>query len=284
MPEDMPEDTQKEMQGNFADNLQVTFLDRQIADHRGAIKKFKTAYRQQKGDSSTKLGVVFLTGFKSDMDGSKAEALAAWCATENIDFLRFDYFGHGRSGGDFIDGTVSLWREDVFDIIAQLTSGPQIIVGSSFGGWLSLMAACQRPLNIAGLVLIAPAVDMTEKLMRLRFDTRIQKELDSKGVYYMPSDYDDEGYPITRDLIEDGAQYLMLEKGIAFSGPVRILHGRLDESVPWSLSLELAGALESQDVEITFVEQGDHSLSTPDNITLLTTKLKRLRDQIVPNT
>ena len=275
MPEDMP----NHKDDDLVNDTSVKFLDRAIADHHGNIKNFRTAYRQQKG-SNPGPGVVFLTGFKSDMDGSKAEALAAWCASEKRDFLRFDYFGHGRSEGDFIDGTVSLWREDVFSIISELTNGPQIIVGSSFGGWLSLMAACQKPLNIAALVLIAPAVDMTDKLMRLRFDQTMLKELDSKGVCFMPSDYDDVGYPITSDLIEDGAKYLMLEKGIEFEGPVRILHGRLDDSVPWSLSLELAGALESKDVEITFVEQGDHSLSEPENITLLTSTLSRLCDHI----
>ncbi|HCV48947.1 MAG TPA: alpha/beta hydrolase [Rhodobiaceae bacterium] len=270
---------QNQNNNNLAEDTSIKFLDRAITDHQGKIKKFKTAYRQQKGDNPGP-GLVFLAGFKADMDGSKAEALAAWCASEKMDFLRFDYFGHGQSGGDFIDGTISLWREDVLNIISDLTNGPQIIVGSSFGGWLSLMAACHKPLNIAALVLIAPAVDMTDRLIESFFNEALLKELHTKGVAYLPSDYDEEGYPVTRDMIVDGRKHLMLEKGIEFKGPVRILHGRLDASVPWSLSLELAGALASQDVETTFVEHGDHRLSEPENIDLLTTTLSRLYDRI----
>ena len=264
---------------NLVKDTDIKLLERAITDHQGDIKKFKTAYRQQKGDNPGP-GLVFLGGFKADMDGSKAEALAAWCASKDLAFLRFDYFGHGQSEGDFIEGSVSLWREDVFEIISKLTTGPQIIVGSSFGGWLSLMAACHKPLDIAALVLVAPAVDMTDRLMESFFNEAMLKELHNNGVAYLPSDYDDEGYPITKELIEDGRKHLMLEKGIEFKGPVRILHGRLDTSVPWSLSLELAGALASQDVETTFVEHGDHSLSEPENIDLLTTTLSRLYDQI----
>lgn len=256
----------------------LEFMDRAIADHRGGVKNFRTAFRRQKGEAD-RPGVVFLSGFKSDMDGSKAEALAAWCRTENLDYLRFDYFGHGLSGGEFTEGTVSLWRRDVFDMIEKKTSGPQIVVGSSFGGWLALMAACHKPLNVAGLVLIAPAADMTEN-MRAGFDASMLEALEAQGICHLPSDYDETGYPITRDLIEDGRQHLMLEKGIAFQGPVSILHGQLDDAVPWRLSLEIKDALESREVDVTLVKNGDHRLSEPEDLDLLTATLQRLVNRL----
>lgn len=220
------------------------------------------AYQQQAGNASeTRPGIVFCGGFRSDMTGTKAEALAAWTKEKGYAYTRFDYFGHGASSGDFTDGTMSYWRGDIPHILDDLCEGPQILVGSSFGGWLSLMAALDRPEKVAALVLIAPAVDMTERLMWARFSDKAREKLMDEGLIYDPSEYDPEGYPITRDLIEDGRTHLMLDAPIDVTVPVRILHGQQDDAVPWELSLELAERLTSKDVELHFMKNGDHRLS-----------------------
>ena len=226
----------------------------------------KLAYLQQSGSGT---GVVFCGGFRSDLTGTKAAALADWASANQRPYTRFDYFGHGASTGDFTDGTMSHWRGDIPHILDTLCDGPQILVGSSFGGWLSLMAALDRPEKVAALVLIAPAVDMTERLMWARFTEQTRKQLMTDGLIYDPSDYDPVGYPITRALIEDGQQHLMLAQPIALDLPVRILHGQQDDAVPWTLSLELAEQLISTDVELHFIKNGDHRLSAPQEIARL---------------
>jgi len=223
----------------------------------------KLAYMQQAGDG---IGVMFCGGFRSDMSGTKASALADWAQQNNRPFTRFDYFGHGASSGQFTDGTMSHWRGDIPHILDTLCAGPQILVGSSFGGWLSLMAALDRPQKVAALVLIAPAVDMTERLMWARFSDKAREKLMQEGLVYDPSEYDPEGYPITRALIEDGRRHLMLDAPIEINLPVRILHGQKDDAVPWQLSLELAEQLVSEDVGLHFIKNGDHRLSEPHEI------------------
>ncbi len=244
----------------------VLFLDR--LDSPNGVHKI--AYQQQAGKAP---GVIFCGGFRSDMTGTKASALAQWAATHGRAFTRFDYFGHGASSGVFTDGTMSHWRGDIPHILDHLTQdlqmGPQVLVGSSFGGWLSLMAALDRPEKIAALVLIAPAVDMTERLMWNRFSEKARHLLIEKGLVHDPSRYDPEGYPITRALIEDGRQHLMLDAPIPIDLPVRILHGQRDDAVPWEMSLELAAQLTSDDVELHFVKKGDHRLSEPHEINML---------------
>ncbi len=218
----------------------------------------KLAYAQQDGDG---IGVMFCGGFRSDMTGTKAAALADWAVQKNRPYTRFDYFGHGASDGAFTDGTMSHWRGDIPHMLEHVCNGKQVLVGSSFGGWLSLMAALDRPEKIAALVLIAPAVDMTERLMWARFSQKARQKLADEGLIYDPSEYDPEGYPITQKLIEDGRTHLMLDDEIDIHLPVRILHGQQDDAVPWQLSLELAERLNSQDVELHLMKNGDHRLS-----------------------
>ncbi len=233
----------------------------------------KIAYHQQQGQSikpePTKPGLVFLGGFRSDMMGSKAQALADYADGAKLNYLRFDYFGHGQSSGDFLHGTMSHWRQEVLHVLNTLTKGSLILVGSSFGGWLSTLMATQLKDRIKGLVLIAPAIDMTERLMWQTFDEDMRAQLMQDGIIYTPSDYDAQGYPVTRDLIEDGRGHLILDQKIEFDGRVRILHGQQDKSVPWQLSLEIAEKITSTDIDIHYVKNGDHSLSTPENLTLL---------------
>ncbi len=251
--------------------MSVQFLTRDEPD----FGPQKIAYQQQDPEASG-LGVVFCGGFRSDMTGTKAQALAQWASARATAFTRFDYFGHGASTGAFTDGTMSYWRGDIPHVLDEVCAGPQILVGSSFGGWLSLMAALQRPEKVVGLVLIAPAVDMTERLMWDRFSDKAREKLMREGLIYDPSEYDPEGYPISKALIEDGRQHLMLAQKIKLDIPVRILHGQKDDAVPWQLSLELAEQLTSQDVELQFLKDGDHRLSEPAQIDKILAMLEGL--------
>lgn len=220
-------------------------------------------------------GVVFLGGFHSDMTGSKAAHLAAWCQAQGRAFLRFDYSGHGISGGRFEDGTISRWTHDAEAVLLGLTGGPQVLVGSSMGGWIALLLALRHPGRIAGLLGIAPAPDFTEELMWQPASEAMRRTLMEEGAYFPPSDYG-EPFPITRALIEDGRRNLLLGGHIGFTGPVRILQGDADPDVPWRHSLRLAQSLASTDVQVTLVKGGDHRLSTPSDLALLTRTLAGL--------
>jgi len=213
-------------------------------------------------------GVVFLGGFHSDMTGSKAAFLAEWCAARGRAFLRFDYAGHGTSGGRFEDGTIGRWTDDAEQVLTRLTEGPQILVGSSMGGWIALLLARRHPARVAGLIGIAPAPDFTEELMWQRFPAEVRAAILRDGQWQRPSAYGD-AYPITRALIEEGRNHLLLGAPIPLEAPVRLLHGQQDPDVPWQHSLRIAERVTGRDVEVTLVRDGDHRLSTPANLALL---------------
>ncbi len=218
------------------------------------------AWRRTPGAGPT---VLWLGGFRSEMAGTKGEALAAWAKGAGRDFLRFDYFGHGASGGDFEAGTITRWRGDALAVIDRLTDGPLVLVGSSLGGWLALLAAVARPERVKALVLIAPATDFTERLIRPSLPPEAHVALARDGVWLRPSRYDPAGYPITRALMEDGARWSLLPGPIPVEAPVRILQGGADPDVPWTHALELANTLKSADVVFTLIRDGDHRLSRP---------------------
>jgi pimeloyl-ACP methyl ester carboxylesterase len=203
------------------------------------------------------------------MAGTKAAALHAHAARAGRAFLRFDYSGCGLSAGAFEDGTIGRWLADSLAVIDGASAGPLVLVGSSMGGWIALLAALARPERAKALVLIAPAPDFTERLMWRELDDDARRAIVERGVWERPSPYEPAPTPITRALIEDGRTHLLLDGPIAFDGPVRILHGQADPDVPWGLSLELAERLTSEDVRVTFVKNGDHRLSTPENLALL---------------
>ena len=230
----------------------------------------RIAVRQQAGAAP---GPFWLSGYKSDMKGTKAEALAHWAAESGRACTRFDYSGHGESGGAFTDGTIGRWLEDTLAVFDACCRGPQVLVGSSMGGWLALLlvrALRQRspapPASVAGLVLIAPAVDFTEELMWKRFTPAIKHELEEKGVWTRPSEYSPEHYLVTRALIEEGRSHLLLGGMIETGCPVRILQGVEDPDVPWQHAVELVSRLASDDVVLTLVKDGDHRLSRPEDI------------------
>jgi pimeloyl-ACP methyl ester carboxylesterase len=231
-------------------------------DHDGA----DIAWRRVEGRGPT---VVWLAGFRSAMAGTKADALAEWAASMGRDFLRFDYFGHGLSGGDFADGTITRWRGDALAVIDRLTEGPLVLVGSSMGGWLACLAALARPDQVKALVLIAPAADFTSALLEPGLPAQARVALDRDGVWLRPSAYDPAGYPITAKLLEDGARWTILPGPISIEVPVRILQGGADPDVPWRHALELAQAVKSDDVVFTLVRDGDHRLSRPQDLARL---------------
>jgi pimeloyl-ACP methyl ester carboxylesterase len=218
-------------------------------------------------------GLFWLSGFNSDMRGTKALALDAWAAEHGRACIRFDYSGHGESGGAFIDGTIGRWLEESVAVFEQFCRGPQVVIGSSMGGWMALLLAraiAKRETAgaaLAGLVLIAPAPDFTEQLMWNSFSDEIREEIRTKGVWMRPSEYDDGApYPITRALIEEGRNHLLLGSAIDVGCPVRILQGAQDPDVPWQHAFALAHRLPAEDVVLTMIQDGDHRLSRPQDI------------------
>ena len=234
------------------------------------------AWAMRAGRSPT---VVFLPGFLSDMGGTKALELDGFCAARGQAMLRFDYAGHGASGGRFEEGTIGGWTRDTIAILDRLTSDRLVLVGSSMGGWIALLTASARPARIAGLLGIAAAPDFTEALMWNAMTAGERARLLSDGVLYAPSE-DGDPYPITRALIEDGRDHLILGGPIAITCPIRLLHGQRDPDVPWETALRIAERVEAEDVRITLVKDGDHRLSRPQDIALLRDTLALLLAQL----
>ena len=243
---------------------ELRFLPREGGD--------RLAWRRVEGRGPT---VIWLGGFRSDMSGTKAQALADWASSRGHAFLRFDYAGHGESSGDFADGTIGRWRDDALAVIDQLTEGPLLLVGSSMGGWIAALAALARPERVAGLVLIAPATDFTEALLWPVLPEAARAAVERDGGWMAPSEYG-EPYPFTRALFEDGRRWSLLPGPIALAAPVRILQGGLDPDVPWTHALKLVEALAGPDVTFTLVKDGDHRLSRPQDLQRLTGEVEAL--------
>jgi len=224
-------------------------------------------------------GVVFCSGFNSDMEGTKAQALAQWCQDHQRQYTRFDYRGHGRSGGAFTEGTIGGWLLDTLAVVDQITEGPQILVGSSMGGWLALLAALARPDRVVGFLGIAPAPDFTERLFSDRLDEAQRAALESNGCCELPSDYDAAPYLITQHLFEEAREHFLLTGPIALNIPVRVIHGQCDDAVPWQSSVQLMQHLQSQDAELLLVKHGDHRLSEPRDIERMQQTLAGLIDR-----
>jgi pimeloyl-ACP methyl ester carboxylesterase len=225
-------------------------------------------------------GVVFLGGFASDMNGTKATALHEFCAGRGQAFVRFDYFGHGQSSGDFRDGTIGRWTEDALAVLYSLSEGPQLLVGSSMGGWIALLAARARPQRVAGLVGIAAAPDFTEDLMWEKFDEADRTALLRDGVIEQTSRYGPTPYPITLRLIEDGRTHLLLRAPVALRRPVRLFHGMADPDVPWQTALAVAERVTGGDVTATLIKDGDHRLSRAEDLDRIFAALAELSDRI----
>jgi pimeloyl-ACP methyl ester carboxylesterase len=228
----------------------------------------RIAVRARKGASP---GLFWLGGFKSDMQGTKALALDAWAGMRNRACTRFDYSGHGESGGDFAAGTIGQWLEESVAVFGRFCEGPQVVIGSSMGGWMALLLArelAKHPpssASLKALVLIAPAPDFTEELMWKGFSPEIRQQIETTGVWLRPSEYGDP-YPITKNLIEEGRKHLLLGGAIEIGCPVHILQGAQDPDVPWKHAFALAHRLPAEDVVLTMIQDGDHRLSRPQDI------------------
>lgn len=226
-------------------------------------------------------GVVFMAGFKSDMIGSKALALEDFCRVRGNAFLRFDYQGHGQSSGDFNDGTIGEWVSDAIDALDELTEGPQILVGSSMGGWIMLLVALARPQRVVGLLGVASAPDFTEDLILTRLNVAQMAELNATGSIFIPNDYDEgEPYRINKKLLDEGGNQLLLRKPLQLNCPIRLIHGINDGDVPWTTSMRIMETVTSMDVEVTLVKAGEHRLSEDTDLKRLLRTLGELMDQL----
>ncbi|MFN5997521.1 MAG: alpha/beta hydrolase [Paracoccaceae bacterium] len=228
-------------------------------------------------------GVVFLGGFRSDMTGTKAQALQAWAEAEGRSFLRFDYSGHGQSHGAFVDGAISDWRDDAATVIEVLTEGPQILVGSSMGGWIALLLARDLGPRITGFVGIAAAPDFTERMWEAEFTLAERTSLLEDGVFLRPTGYSEEPYPITLRLIEDGRQNLVMNGPLHLAMPVRLLQGSADSDVPPAVAISLFHQISSPDLRLTLVKDADHRFSTPPCLAMITEAVEdvlRARDAL----
>tara|TARA_Y100000588_G_scaffold392640_1_gene505301 strand:+ start:994 stop:1743 length:750 start_codon:yes stop_codon:yes gene_type:complete len=241
--------------------------------HLKTLDGVQLAYNRTVGQSP---GVVFLGGYMSDMTGTKALSLERFCQENNQSFVRFDYRGHGASSGSLKRSTITAWTTDALAIIDSLTEGPQILVGSSMGGWIMILAALARKNLISALVGVAAAPDFTERLLEEELSEEQLLELNRAGSTHIYSPYSEEPYLFTKLLLEDGQANLVLGETINFECPVRLLHGLKDSSVPWQTSIKLAEALNTTDVEVTLIKHGDHRLSDPASLDSLIEKIQAL--------
>ncbi len=251
----------------------------------GASKR-RIAYRVMPPAEDDGLSLIWLPGLKSDMNSTKATALKEWVPQQGLGLTRFEYSAHGDSDGDFLKATIGDWLEETRILFDTVTSGPQILVGSSTGGHIALVLLRQllrqdpqSAERIKALVLIAPAWDLTEELMWKKFDAGARQDLMEKGVYYQPNDYG-EPYAITRHFIEEGRNHLLKREPFDPGRPIVILQGLQDEPVPPEHTRELKSFLTGGWVELNEVADGDHSLSRPEDLQLLFAKIEELRTQL----
>ncbi|MCY3823599.1 MAG: alpha/beta hydrolase [Nitrospinae bacterium] len=235
------------------------------------------AYFRLEGESP---GLMFLGGFRSDMSGTKASALEAHCRKVGRAYVRFDYGGHGESSGKFEDGTIGEWAGDALAILNDVAQGPQVLVGSSMGAWMMLLAALARPERVKGLVGVASGPDFTAGFKKHRLTEELKAELDERGYILHPPNIWEEPYPITKKLLDEGDSHLLLRGEIDVACPVRLIHGMTDETISWEVSLKLSNLLKSDDVRLTLVKDGGHRLSRDADIELIIRIAEELADEV----
>ena len=224
------------------------------------------AYFRLEGESP---GLMFLGGFRSDMSGTKASALEAHCRKVGRAYVRFDYGGHGESSGKFEEGTIGEWAEDALAILDEVARGPQVLVGSSMGAWMMLLCALARPERVKGLVGVASGPDFTDGFKKHRLTEEMERELDERGYVMHAPNIWGEPYPFTKKLLDEGDKHLLLRGEIEVTCPVRLIHGMLDETISWEVSLKLTEVLKSDDVRFMLVKDGGHRLSRDADIELI---------------
>jgi pimeloyl-ACP methyl ester carboxylesterase len=237
----------------------------------------RLAYRHVPGKPP---GVLFCGGYTSDMTGTKALALEAFCRAQGRAFVRFDYSGHGDSSGAFADGTIGGWTDDALAVVDRLTAGPLLVVGSSMGGWIMLLVALARPERVAGLIGVAAAPDFTEDLLLARASPEQRRALAEQGYWMQASAYGGPPYPVTRRLIDEAGQHLVLRGPIPITCAVHLLHGQRDPDVPWRTALRLADRLQAEDVTVELIKVGDHRLSTERHLARIKAAIQRIAEAI----
>jgi pimeloyl-ACP methyl ester carboxylesterase len=244
----------------------------------------RLAYQHRRAAGGGKAGIplFFLGGYASDMSGTKASYLDARCAASGRGYLRFDYGGHGKSDGKFTDGTIGSWFEDALAVLDRLTEGPQILVGSSMGGWIALLLARARPERVAGFVGVAAAPDFTEDLVRPRLSPAQRAQLEREGLTCDEDAPPDFRAPMTARLLDEARNHLVLRGPFSFNAPVRLLQGQCDAEVPWGHALRLAERLTGEDVRVTLVKDGDHRLGRPQDLDLLWREVEGLTGKPEP--
>jgi pimeloyl-ACP methyl ester carboxylesterase len=267
-----------------ADSGAVPDMDRENPEQLGVERHLLHVGRDRRLAYQTvpgkRPGVLFCGGYTSDMTGTKALALEAFCRQEGRAFTRFDYSGHGASSGDFGEGTIGRWAEDALAIVDRVTAGPLLVVGSSMGGWIMLLVALARPERVAGLVGIAAAPDFTEDLLLAQATPEQRRALADQGYWVQDSAYGGELYPVTRRFLAEARGHLMLRGPIPIGCPVHLLHGQRDPDVPWQTALRLAERLESEDVTVELIKAGDHRLSTARDLARIKAAIQRMAEAI----
>lgn len=234
----------------------------------------RIAYRHHPGDAH--VGVLFLPGFCSDMTGTKAGMVEAWCRSQRVAFTALDYRAHGASAGEFRDFTIGGALEDVLQVLDTVTQRKQILIGSSMGGWLALLAARARPERAAGMIGIAAAPDFTERLIWNTLTDTLRERMEEEGELRTPNGYDIGEIIYTHTLIIDGRKHLLLDDDLPLSMPIRLLQGMEDNDVPWHTALDIAQAVTGEDVQVTLIKDGDHRLSRDSDLESLYATLERL--------
>ncbi|MCE3006271.1 MAG: alpha/beta hydrolase [Rickettsiales bacterium] len=237
---------------------------------------YSIAYEQSAGEG---VGVVFIHGFRSDKNGSKAIALEEFCKSHKIPFTRFDCFAHGETKGDFLEFTIGHALADTLEILDHVATGPQILIGSSMGGWVMLCAALERKTQVNGLIGVAAAPDFTETFPA-KMTPEERRQMEEDGVIWRMSEYWGREVPTTRHLFEEAKAHLLMDHPIPFDGPVHLLQGQRDEDVAWPLALEIAAKLTSPTVNVSFIKDGDHRLSRPEDMRLLFAALVGMRENL----
>ena len=232
-------------------------------------QKSFTAYHKISAKQNNKHGIIFLGGFKSDMNGTKASAIAAYAKKNDHDLIRFDYSGHGTSSGDFIDGSIDSWLKDTIHVIDQLTDKPQILIGSSMGGWIMLLAALARPKRIASLIGLAAAPDFTQELIWDYLSKEQKAILTDTGQVLFSNEFCEDAYPISQELIEKSQPHLLLDKEIPIDIPIHLIHGMEDKDVPFSTAIRIAEKATSKNVKISLLKNAGHGLSQPEELELI---------------
>lgn len=244
-----------------------------MIQHHTTASGYRIRYGHQPGRAP---GVLFCCGFRSDMESTKATALAEWCAAEGVAFTAFDYFGHGKSEGEFKDFTIGTAIEGAIEMLDHVATGPQLLVGSSMGGWVALKAARERRGQVCGIIGVAAAPDFTDRLMVGRMTPEQRRALVDEGVVYVYSDATQSEYPISQAFLDEAKTHLMLDDAIGLDIPVHLFHGQADMDVPWETALILSEKLTSDEVSITLIKDGDHRLNRPSDLALLMEAVGRM--------